>query len=173
MGRSHISLHLFITITIIICSNINLIWCGFLLTGNCSSITVGDLGSTTNFSQAGVVGQSTGGAGVQILGFNVLCISPSVRRNTYLTAVVAVHYNCLECFQSLPGNITNVTNVYTLRCGDLNIWTITGIHPVPLTSLSTLLEKRCALCTGPSNFGSSPNYDNSTFCLRKNWPLIN
>lgn len=164
MHWSHISLPLFI---IVICSSINSIQCQ--LNGSCSMVVASDLGSTSNFSRAGIVGRFISGTGAQILEFNVICLSTSVRRNTYRTAAVTVRYSCLACNQSSPGTVMDVTEVFTLGCdGFTNSWTALGSDPVPLTFLSTPLEKKCSSCIAPSLGQGMANYDNSTFCLRKN-----
>ena len=122
--------------------------------GNCMMVNPSDLGSQDSFSEDGIIAEIVDGE-VQLVDFNVVCLSSGSLRNTYRSASVLAEYNCRgSCFGGTGLRI----NQFTFECGTLNQWvaimSVDGslndsIRTDSMATMTTPLETFCANCMDP------------------------
>ena len=152
----------------------------------CPSITVNDLGSTTNFSSAGLVPlaarlsqeASVDGIPVRIMDYHVVCDASGMSRNTSSFVSVLVQFQC-----SFPGGTGTlavcdgtamITRQYQFSCAlgenGRNEWdnNISGNNLFvqtlnPTATFMTPLDNQCRRCIDDQQ-STSPNIDPTTHC---------
>ena len=164
-----------------------LIWLGLTCFTNvlssCPPITVGDLGSTTNFSDVGLVplavrppGEPINSIPVRIINYHVVCDTSGTGRDTSTFVSVLVLFQCN--FLSGAGTLavcdgsTIVTRQYQFSCisGEWNT-VISGsalfVQTLnPTATLTTPLDNQCRRCIDEQQ-STNPNIDPTTHCDRK------
>ena len=135
---------------------------------SCPLITINDLGSTTEFSNDGLVARgiipvgdtSSQGIFVRIMDFNIVCNASGDRINTSSFVSVVVELQCnststhstlIECDGS-----TTITRQYQFQCVEQNgqpVWgtIVSGSNQFvqtlnPIATLSTPLASQCRRC---------------------------
>ena len=149
----------------------------------CPPITVGDLGSTTNFSDVGLVplaatpaGEPVNSIPVRIMDYTIVCDASGMNRSTSSFVSVVVQFQC--DFPSGTGTLadcdgnTSVTRQYQFSCisgewnavisgNDLFVQTLN-----PTATLMTPLDNQCRRCIDDQQ-STNPNIDPTTHCDRK------
>ena len=127
---------------------------------NCPLITLEDLGSTTNFSDTGLISEaiSTGGDNtpnipVQIIRFNVVCDASGERKSTSNFVSVLVEYLCSGGVPAECDGTNPVTKQFQLQCNDQIMYTSAvfgtqtfAVTNDPTVNFSTPLDNRCRAC---------------------------
>ena len=127
---------------------------------NCPLITLEDLGSTTNFSQTGLISEaiSTGGDNtpnifVQIIQFNVVCDASGERKSTSNYVSVLVEYVCSGGVPAECDGMNRLTRQFQLECNDQIMYSSTvfgtrtyAVTENPTVNFSTPLDNRCRAC---------------------------
>ena len=146
---------------------------------NCPLITLEDLGSTTNFSQTGLISEtiSTGdntqspNIPVQIIRFNVVCDASGERRSTSNYVSVLVEYLCSGGVPAECDGMNRLTKQFQLQCSDQTMYTSTvfgtqafAVTENPTVNFSTPLDNRCRVCVDDQH-NSRASAD--THCWRK------
>ena len=155
---------------------------------SCPSITVGDLGSTTDFSSDGLVplalippGEASGSVPVRIMNYHIVCDASGMNRDTSSFVSVLIQFQCN--FPSGTGTLadcdgtTMVTRQYQFSCisgqNGQNVWVIivSGSDLFvqtlnPVATFSTPLNNQCRRCIDDQQ-SANPNIDTITHCDRK------
>ena len=153
---------------------------------SCPSITVHDLGSTTDFSTDGLVPKvvrSDGDIPVRIIAYHIVCDASGMSRNTSSFVSVLVQFQCN--FPSGAGTLadcdgtTTVTRQYQFSCvsaqndrgdhewndiisgSDLFVQTLN-----PTTTFMTPLDNQCRRCIDDEQ-STNPNINPTTHCDRE------
>ena len=163
----------------------------------CPSITINDLGSTTNFSDQGLVSRAlslnTGEAGAnvpaRIMNFATVCDASGVRIGTSSYVSVVVEFHC-DFPSSTSGSLTVcsdpstlVTRQYQFQCIEDNngqpVWgaIVAGSNLFvqtlnPIARLSTPLADECRRCIDDQQSPANTNIDGTTHCDREFISLI-
>ena len=152
----------------------------------CPTIALDDLGSTSNFSDQGLIhlalvtsGDSQEPVPVFIHNYRVLCDVSGINRNTSSSISVLVEFQC--DFPSGSGTLaacdgnTMLTRQYQLSCGDQNQWSTivagsaTFVQTVdPTATFSTTPKNQCRLCIDERQLPESTLvHDPDTHCQCK------
>ena len=149
----------------------------------CPSITAEDLGSTTNFSDQGLIAvalaTSQQPVPVLIRNHRILCDVSGVNRGTSSSVSVLVEFQCN--FPSDSGTLatcdgnTVLTRQYQFNCGNQNQWitevagSATFVQTVNSTAtFSTPPDNQCRLCIDEQQLPQPKlNHDPDTHCQRK------
>lgn len=128
---------------------------------NCPMLTLSDLGSNQTFSSMGLVSTLLLDNQVQIIDFNIVCLSSGVLRDTYSTASVVISYMCEGgvCAERVPGVLTDQ---FVFLCNG-DVWgNSVNLIMNPSASLSTPLDTSCSECTADPEIS-----DPVTLCISK------
>ena len=150
---------------------------------SCPSITVGDLGSTTDFSTDGLVplaatpaGENVNSIPVRIMDYTIVCDASGMNRSTSTFVSVVVQFQC-----DFPGGTNTLADCdratmfirqYQFSCisggwsavisgNDLFIQTLN-----PTATLMTPLDNQCRRCIDDQQ-NTNPNINDTTHCERK------
>ena len=157
---------------------------------SCPLITIDDLGSTTEFSDQGLIAQGIAPIGeaavsvpVRITNFTKVCDAAGDRINTSSFVSVVVEFQC--DFQSSTGILadcdrsTIVTRQYQFQCTEQTgqpVWgaTVSGSNLFvqtlnPTATLSTPLADQCRRCIDDEQSNTA---DFTTHCDRESLPTV-
>ena len=134
----------------------------------CSSITMDDLGSTTDFSSNGLVaqaivpqGETTPSIPVRVRNFTIVCDAAGDQRGTSSFVSVVVEFQCDFMSSATSLNVcsnssTIVTRQYQFQCAEQNgqpVWgtTVSGSNSFiqtldPMANFTTPLADQCRRC---------------------------
>lgn len=114
---------------------------------NCPLLTLSDLGSNEMFTSMGLVSAVLpDNQPVQIVDFNIVCLSSGMLRDTYSSASVVISYMCAggTCTGRNPGT---VTDQFVFSCnGDVWGGNFSNVITDPIADLTTPLETSCSGC---------------------------
>ena len=141
---------------------------------NCPMLTLSDLGSNDSVSSEGIISRAVGFP-VQIVRFNILCLSSGGMFNTYQSTSVLVGYFCPSC----PGNGTmeEIVEQFTFDCSQVGsnqfVWNNSDVMralPTELATFNSPTNTNCALCEHPDNLSPDvrpENHNQSDHCISK------
>lgn len=146
----------------------------------CSRLTVANLGSTTAFSDYGLLSRSLVAGRthhppvpVKINNHKILCDATGMRRETSSYVSVLVQFQCnfsgSTAILANCNGITNITRQYHYRCSDSNVWVDESFETEnPNATFHTELADHCRSCHDPREHPTEP-IDQNTHCRRKTY----